>query len=177
MVECVTRYETPIEEVGVLYIELGADGVRGVRLGGGSVPGTALLQSCEPEHSYGVKKELCEWLDRYFANSKGTQTFFPASKLDMRGTEFELSVWREVLKIPFGSVCTYAQIARKVGSVGAARAVGTACGKNRLPILVPCHRVVASNGALGGYSAGMGTGTKMALLQHEGGYEGVGTFC
>ncbi len=169
------EYAAPLAEVGTLHIGLGADGVREVRLAGhehlDGAPGPDGVQLAE------VRIRVLRWLDRYFADSKETVEPFPASLLDLHGTEFEQEVWRQMLKIPFGQVCTYGQIASAIGRPGAARAVGTACAKNRLPILVPCHRVVASNGALGGYSAGLGPGTKMALLQHEGGHEGVGSCC
>ena len=81
------------------------------------------------------------------------------------GTRFQISVWRELLKIPYGTVTTYGEVAKRVGNSHAARAVGNAVGANPLPITVPCHRVVASNG-LGGYSGGMEI--KKSLLRTEG---------
>jgi methylated-DNA-[protein]-cysteine S-methyltransferase len=82
------------------------------------------------------------------------------------GTAFEQAVWRAMLAIPFGAVRTYGALAREVD--GIARAVGTACGRNPIPIIIPCHRVVAGDGRLGGYSGGRGRETKCALLAHEG---------
>lgn len=85
--------------------------------------------------------------------------------LDIQGTAFEKRTLRRVARIPYGSTMTYGQIARSIGSPGAARAVGAANARNRLPIVIPCHRVVASNG-LGGY--GGGVSLKRKLLAMEG---------
>ena len=81
------------------------------------------------------------------------------------GTPFQISVWNELLKIPYGSVNTYGEIAERIGAPHAARAVGNAVGANPIPIIVPCHRVVATNG-FGGYSCGIDI--KKRLLQIEG---------
>ena len=88
------------------------------------------------------------------------------TRLDLSyGTSFQISVWRELLNIPFGKVKTYSEIANKIGKPGAARAVGNAVGANPIPIIIPCHRVVATSG-LGGYSGGIEI--KKRLLQTEG---------
>jgi methylated-DNA-[protein]-cysteine S-methyltransferase len=88
------------------------------------------------------------------------------SELDLSsGTPFQLSVWRELLKIPYGDVKTYGEIAEKIGDPNAARAVGNAVGANPIPIIVPCHRVIGRNG-LGGYSCGIQI--KKKLLKIEG---------
>lgn len=85
--------------------------------------------------------------------------------LDLRGTEFQRAVWDELLRIPFGGTRTYGEIAARVAQPGASRAVGAASGANPVPLVVPCHRVVARDG-LGGFSAG--PGIKERLLAHEG---------
>jgi methylated-DNA-[protein]-cysteine S-methyltransferase len=88
------------------------------------------------------------------------------TRLDLSyGTSFQISVWRELVNIPFGKVKTYSEIANKIGKPGAARAVGNAVGANPIPIIIPCHRVVATNG-LGGYSGGIEI--KKRLLRTEG---------
>lgn len=87
-------------------------------------------------------------------------------KVKLVGTEFQKRVWRQIRHIPPGKVMTYGEVARLVGSPGAARAVGSAMKSNKLPILVPCHRVVSSNG-LGGYSAHGGIRTKKKILKVE----------
>ncbi len=86
--------------------------------------------------------------------------------LDLQGTPFQVSVWREMLKIPAGSTRSYADVARRIGRPKAFRAVAQACGANPVPIVVPCHRVVASGGKLGGYTGGIEK--KISLLASEG---------
>lgn len=82
------------------------------------------------------------------------------------GTKFQKSVWKEMLKIPYGHTLTYGDIASRLKS--APRAVGGACGRNNLPILIPCHRVLGANDALVGYTADGGLATKTTLLILEG---------
>ncbi|MFQ5535215.1 MAG: methylated-DNA--[protein]-cysteine S-methyltransferase [Sphingomonadales bacterium] len=101
-------------------------------------------------------------LNRYF---DGDPTPFDLP-LNPAGTRFQLRVWTQLRGIPFGRVETYGAIADAVCS--APRAVGGACGLNPLPIIIPCHRVVAANGSLGGYSGDGGLETKRALLALEG---------
>ena len=91
---------------------------------------------------------------------------FAKKPVMMIGTDFQHKVWREMVKIPSGRVTTYGALAKKIGKAGAARAVGTACGANPVAYLVPCHRVVAANGGLGGFSGGLDV--KKALLKTEG---------
>jgi O-6-methylguanine DNA methyltransferase len=82
------------------------------------------------------------------------------------GTSFQQTVWQALRRIPAGSTRSYGELARMIGKPGAARAVGAACGANPLPVLVPCHRVLARGGALGGFSAGLDW--KRTLLSREG---------
>lgn len=88
-----------------------------------------------------------------------------ALPLDLQGSPFQLAVWKEMLRIPAGSTRSYAEVARRIGKPKAFRAVANACGKNPIPVVVPCHRVVASNG-LGGYTGGIDR--KIFLLKAEG---------
>lgn len=85
--------------------------------------------------------------------------------LDPQGTEFQLLVWRRLCEIPAGATASYAEIARRVGTPKAARAVAQACASNALAVAIPCHRVVSSDGALAGYRWGIGR--KRALLARE----------
>jgi len=100
---------------------------------------------------------------RYFS---GKPTTFRVSLDLAAGTLFQQKVWRVLCSIPYGQTRSYAWVARKLGKSGAARAVGTACGANPVPIIVPCHRVIASDGTLGGYSGGLAW--KRRLLRLEG---------
>ena len=87
--------------------------------------------------------------------------------LDLQGQpRFRLKVWEVLQRIPYGRVRSYGWVARKVGKPKAARAVGAACGANPVPLLVPCHRVIAGDGSLGGFSGGLGV--KKRLLKLEG---------
>jgi O-6-methylguanine DNA methyltransferase len=86
--------------------------------------------------------------------------------LDMRGTDFQLRVWRELERIPFGETRSYLQIAEAIGAPRAVRAVGAANGANPIPIVVPCHRVIGASGKLVGYGGGLPL--KKRLLQLEG---------
>ena len=85
-----------------------------------------------------------------------------------KGTAFQKKVWNEIDKIPRGEVVTYSQIAENIGHPKAARAVANACGANPNPIVVPCHRVIRSDGELGGYSGPGGIKQKQKLLENEG---------
>src|SRR4051812_31556665 len=94
--------------------------------------------------------DAVEQLEAYFA---GDRTDFEL-ELDMVGTQFQRRVWNALLTIPYGETRSYGEIARQIGSPGAFRAVGLANGHNPIGIIVPCHRVVGSNGSLTGYGGG-----------------------
>jgi len=81
------------------------------------------------------------------------------------GTEFQLRVWNALRAIPYGAVRNYADVARAIGQPGAARAVGQANGCNPLPIVIPCHRVIASDGTIGGYSGGLAIKHRLLALE------------
>ncbi len=87
--------------------------------------------------------------------------------LDPQGTEFQKSVWKALCQIPFGEVRTYKEIAQAIGKPNSSRAVGMANNKNPILLLIPCHRVIGSNGSLGGYSGGMDKKEKLLQLEQE----------
>ena len=91
----------------------------------------------------------------------------PLNLNNLKGTEFQKKVWKEILKIPKGQTRTYKDIALSIGSPKSYRAVANACGKNPLPVTIPCHRVVKSDGSIGGYSAKGGVKKKKILLSGE----------
>lgn len=103
-------------------------------------------------------------LDEYFA---GDRTSFDVA-VDLVGTDFQRAVWAELAAIPFGHTRGYGEIGLATGRPTAGRAVGGAVGANPVPLLVPCHRVLASDRRITGYSAGQGVSTKVWLLNHEG---------
>tara|TARA_B100000579_G_scaffold423352_1_gene426427 strand:- start:30 stop:320 length:291 start_codon:yes stop_codon:yes gene_type:complete len=92
------------------------------------------------------------------------------NKLDsnLKGTEFEIAVWKEIAKIPYGQTRTYKEVAIAIGKSNSSRAVANACGKNPYAPDVPCHRVIRSDGLVGGYSGHGGKKRKKELLQNEG---------
>ena len=106
-------------------------------------------------------------LEEYFAGKRREFTF----PLDLRGTDFQQACWRALLAIPYGETRTYADIARAVGKPNAFRAVGMANNRNPIAIVVPCHRVIASDGTLCGYGAGLDV--KRKLLELEGALSGT----
>lgn len=108
-----------------------------------------------------VLAAAAEQLAAYFA---GRLTAFDLS-VAPAGTPFQQRVWQAMREIPFGAAASYGGLALQLGS--SARAVGGACARNSLPIVIPCHRILASRGSLGGYSGGVGLETKRWLLRHE----------
>jgi methylated-DNA-[protein]-cysteine S-methyltransferase len=108
-----------------------------------------------------LKKAVKE-LGEYFEGARKSFTF----KLDVQGTEFQKKVWKSLQSIPYGELRSYGEIATAIKKPGAARAVGMANNTNRLPIVIPCHRVVGAKGDLVGFAAGLPI--KEWLLRHEG---------
>ena len=107
-------------------------------------------------------RDVIDQLSRYF-NGKLAKFTCP---IDLIGTPFQIRVWKELAKIPYGTTITYKHLAKRVSAPKASQAVGRANGANPLPIIIPCHRVLGSNGALVGYSCGVKT--KEFLLRLEG---------
>lgn len=100
-------------------------------------------------------------LDEYFKGSRDRFTL----NLKPQGTDFQQSVWQQLVKIPFGQTTSYLNIATAIGNKKAIRAVGAANGRNRIPIIIPCHRVIGSDGSLIGFGGGIWR--KEWLLKHE----------
>ena len=126
--------------------------------------GTRFDQSDESERAM---QPYARELEEYFAGQRRQFSFL----LDLRGTEFQLACWRALLQIPYGETRTYADIARAVGKPTGFRAVGMANNRNPVAIVVPCHRVIASDGTLCGYGGGLDV--KRKLLELEGALTGV----
>lgn len=146
----VSRIYTPI---GSIYLESDEDGKKVFKVDFEHQKSKKLR--CE-NPDLEVVKQLCE----YF---KGVRREFDV-EFELRGTDFQVRVWRELLNIPYGSTVTYKELAEKIGKPRAFRAVGNALAKNPLPILVPCHRVVSKND-LGGFGGGLEW--KRSLLRIE----------
>jgi methylated-DNA-[protein]-cysteine S-methyltransferase len=108
-----------------------------------------------------VLQEAISQLGDYFEGKRTDFNF----KLNPKGTEFQQKVWKELLEIPFGKTLSYMDLSKKLGDVKAIRAVASANGKNPLWIVVPCHRVIGTDGSLTGYAGGLWR--KKWLLEHE----------
>ena len=160
----IARVDTPIGEmrlastaVGLAFLELPRSNGSGLT---GWVrrwaPGARVEQGFKPNQS--AAKQLLEYL-------AGKRRDFELP-LDLRGTEFQLAVWRELCAIPYGETISYGEQARRVGHPHAPRAVGRANGMNRVSIIIPCHRVVNSDGKLGGYGGGLPLKKRLLALEH-----------
>jgi methylated-DNA-[protein]-cysteine S-methyltransferase len=146
-------FESP---VGRLVLECDGDVLIGVWLPHERRHGRRDVDDIPP-----VLKDTASQLEEYFAGER--HAFDVPMELD--GTGFQRDVWSELTRIPYGETISYGELARRVGRPSAPRAVGQANGRNPIPIIVPCHRVVASNG-IGGYGGGLEL--KRALLAIEG---------
>ena len=118
----------------------------------------------DKERSDAVLDHAAAQLSEYFS---GTRTTFDVP-VTLQGTEFQKEVWGRLGELKFGEVTSYGELGLSTGRATAGRAVGGAVGANPVPILVPCHRVLASNNRITGYSGGNGIPTKVWLLDHEG---------
>ena len=105
--------------------------------------------------------KLTQELAEYFAG-KRREFSLPVEPL---GTDFQCAVWRAIAEIPYGVTATYSEIARSAGRPSAVRAAGTATGANPVPILIPCHRVIAAHGKLGGFSGGLDAKRRLLALE------------
>lgn len=145
-----TYYDTPLGPLEIAASEVGLRALRFID-----------YPTYEVNPSNEFLLQAIEQLDEYFA---GTRTHFTVF-LDLVGTEFQRRVWRELKEIPLGKTASYLEIAKRVKSPDAVRAVGSACGRNQHWLFVPCHRVIGSDGKLTGYAGGLKR--KRWLLHHE----------
>lgn len=159
--------------LGFMLIAASERGLCAVRFGE-SEP--ALVRELRDEfplagHARAGAGDVARWAGEVarYVDGLGSVDALLALPLDARGSLFQARVWEALRAIPFGQTRTYAQIAQTIGSPGAARAVAQACGANPVAVVVPCHRVIASDGGLGGYHWGIDR--KRALLKREGAAE------
>jgi methylated-DNA-[protein]-cysteine S-methyltransferase len=156
--------------VGELTIGASDQGVRSVLWNDGRHPVDGESAGGASERRAAILEQTVMQLDEYFA---GIRTEFDLP-LDPQGTPFQLSAWRMLRTIPFGHTVSYAHQARTLGGVNKSRAVGAANGKNPIVIIVPCHRVVGSDGSLTGFGGGLDS--KAWLLDHERRVSGAALF-
>jgi methylated-DNA-[protein]-cysteine S-methyltransferase len=154
------KYKVMDSPVGPLAIAGDDEGLHAILLPRGKR--TAKRDPNWQESDCGVVRETIRQLKAYFAQ-KLTKFDLP---LRPEGTPFQLAVWGKLQRIPYGEVISYGELARRIGKPQASRAVGAANGKNPIPIVIPCHRVIGSNGKLTGYGGGLPI--KEALLKLEG---------
>jgi O-6-methylguanine DNA methyltransferase len=157
------RFESAIGELGVASSEAGLAYVALPRANGRGLAGWHRRHAPNEDMRVGYEAnrlaiaQITEFLE-------GKRKCFDLP-LDARGTEFQMAVWREVGAIPYGECLSYAEVARRIGKPNAVRAVGAANGANPLALIVPCHRVVASNGQLQGYAGGLDLKAKLLAME------------
>lgn len=145
----IAYYKTPIGTAKIVGNEFGISSI------------TVLDDEIETTEIPLPLKKCVQQLEEYF---KGKRTVFDI-KLNPKGTNFQKKVWNELLNIPYGKTRTYLEQTKKLGDIKAIRAVASANGKNPIWIIIPCHRVIGSNGSLTGYAGGIWR--KKWLLEHE----------
>lgn len=146
----ITYYKTPI---GTAKIVGDKNGISSISVIDDEIDTSKKIPTC--------LKDCVLQLEEYF---KGKRTYFNL-KLNPKGTEFQQKIWNELLEVPFGKTRTYLEQSKKLGDVKAIRAVASANGKNPIWIVIPCHRIIGSNGSLTGYAGGIWR--KKWLLEHE----------
>ena len=138
--------------IGVLEIKLENDFILGLKV----------VESCDNVSEVtGYFAQVAKQLDEYFA---GKRTKFEL-KISPKGTEFQKKVWAELLKIPYSKTKSYQEIAEAIGKSSAQRAVGSACNKNPILLIIPCHRVVSKNGKLTGFACGVDRKEQLLKLE------------
>ena len=158
----VSRVSSPVGELILTASEHALTGVNFPTSRHGPPPLDPPLHAVERGAGGEVLALAAAQLTEYFS---GTRTTFDLP-LDATGSEFERQVWGLLRAIPYGATTSYGELARRLGDVKLSRAVGAANGKNPIPIIVPCHRVIGANGDLTGFGGGIET--KRWLLEHEG---------
>jgi O-6-methylguanine DNA methyltransferase len=147
------KYEVPTSE-GVFMAEMHENRLLSLHFPSGKSDG--------PKSVGPAVRRLRHELEEYL---RGERKKFTVPVEPSQGTEFQRKVWRAMRQIPFGKTKSYGELAREIGSPKASRAVGAACGQNPIPILVPCHRVLARNQKLGGFSGGLHWKKRLLALE------------
>lgn len=148
------EYKSP---VGILTVACSDDAVVGLWITGQKYFGGSLQEEMIPTKQHPILQQAISWLDRYFAGKRPSPSELPLAPM---GGAFRQSVWKLLCEIPYGEVTTYKAIAEKIANerglqTMSAQAIGGAVGHNPISIIIPCHRVVGTNGSLTGYAAGI----------------------
>jgi methylated-DNA-[protein]-cysteine S-methyltransferase len=153
--------------IGRLTVHATARGVCAIdvgRRGSGSVAGNVRARPAtagEARRAFRHASRAAHELREYFAGGRRRFTV----PLDLAGTDFQRRAWAAMRRVPYGATMSYAQQARRAGAPRAVRAVGSANGANPVPVIVPCHRIVASDGSLGGYALGLAVKRRLLALE------------
>lgn len=145
--------------IGPLFLVASEKGLQEVLLEKSSTSFAKSLGGSDP--AVKVLAKAVQQLEEYF---EGKRQEFDLP-FDVQGTPFQKKVWTELSRIPYGKTCSYGDVAKRIKQAKAMRAVGTANGKNPLCVVVPCHRVIAADGSLGGYSGGLDVKKKLLKLE------------
>ncbi len=161
-----TNYAHP--EFGEVTLASDGEGIVGLWMAGQKYFGGTVNGEMAPNDDLPIFAQAKDWLDRYFA---GEQAAIAELPLKPSGTAFRLRVWRKLMEIPYGCVRTYGELACEIAQEDgrekmSSQAVGGAVGHNPISVIIPCHRVVGSDGSLTGYAGGIER--KIWLLEHEG---------
>ncbi|MBQ9149174.1 MAG: methylated-DNA--[Oscillospiraceae bacterium] len=154
-----TWYDSP---VGRLLLLSDGEALLGLWMEGQTHFGCQRLAEAIQDDTLPLFSQVRRWLDDYFLGGHPTP---PPQPLSPVGTAFQQQVWQALLTVPYGETRTYGNIARQIGKPRAFQAVGSAVGRNPVSIIIPCHRIVGSQGQLTGYAGGLDR--KQWLLRHE----------
>ena len=159
------RFDTPFGEMLAASTERGLAYIQLPRASGRGLSGWLRHFAPQASHqeAYAPNRSAIGQILEYL---EGKRERFDLS-LDLRGTEFALSVYREVERIPYGKTATYSEVARALGHPKAFRAVGNANAANPLSLVIPCHRVVAAGGKLGGYGGGLSMKRQLLAMERD----------
>jgi methylated-DNA-[protein]-cysteine S-methyltransferase len=155
--------ETPLGNLRLAVTETGVARIGLPRSSGSGFAGWLRIAFADAERVpwLPLVDKLSQDLTEYFAGRRREFSL----PLDLRGSEFQQAVWREIGCIPYGETRTYSEVARGAGRPRAVRAAGTATGNNPVPIVIPCHRVIAAHGRLGGFSGGLDAKRRLLALE------------
>jgi methylated-DNA-[protein]-cysteine S-methyltransferase len=155
---CYSQIESP---VGPLLLVADDFGLRRIEFANGKRPARVVDQAWHEDPSF--FRECVGQLHAYFAGELQSFDLLLAPE----GTPFQQNVWRRLCEIPYGETISYGELARRIGNHNASRAVGLANGSNPIPIVIPCHRVIGSNGKLTGYGGGLPIKEKLLALERR----------
>ncbi len=161
MFERTLFYKTIASPIGQLRLISGDKGLCAILFKDGQNTRLSFEGTLEKDDGHVILVKAEKQLNEYFAKKRKAFDV----KLDLRGTIFQQMAWKQLQQIPYGTTISYSEQAKRVGDIKKARAVGMANGRNPIPIIVPCHRVIGESGKLTGYAGGLDI--KQYLLAHE----------